>query len=694
MPRRALRQTQDVRRCGHAESPRRAGCASSVSAGGRADPPPQPACGRGSPRVRVAPGDAPAPCGDGRIMTTSARIRVRRVRAVAGAARSRCASPPRVVGADRAGGRPGRSARSRRTARSVSPAGDWLWPVQPFRLERPFVAPPHRVRRRPPRDRPARAGRATWCARPPTASSRSRGGRRTRHPHDRPRRRARHDARAGRLGARRRARRRRGRRGRATCPLGGHTAPGALHFGVRLRRRVHQPAAAPRRRPARGAAALLLSRRGRVRGSGARMREPVGRGQPLARDVRVDLRRAEARVAEDLLDGAKIGAAVEQVRRRGVAQRVRSDVRRRATGPSCARDEVVRRARPEAPAARSEEDAPMRRRRRRPPGEERRSAAHQVGVDGAQAPGPRTARPAPSSPFRARARCAGRGRGRRRPARTAPTRAAPRRRAARASRDRAARADRPLRPPPRAARARRASASAVATFGSVRPRLGATSRRLGSRRRRPRSRSPTRRSRARRPCGARCVDAASPRCAACHSHSRRCSRSTSASVDVAARRARVRRGRSGTPAPWPARAGARRSRCAAYASAASSDPHGSSMPRAPRRRGLRRTALGAPSRRRPSSPRQPPPPSQPPARRRSARPRPRGAAARESPRRHRRAMPARRARSVGSRARRACSAHRGTRVASSVRGRGRRGGHGHRCRGIRARAARARRRRS
>ena len=59
--------------------------------------------------------------------------------------------------------------------------------------------------------------------------------------------------------------------------------------------------------------------------SGARMGEPVGGSQLLGGDVRVDLSGAEARVAEELLHGAEVGPAVEQMRGGGVAQRVRSD---------------------------------------------------------------------------------------------------------------------------------------------------------------------------------------------------------------------------------------------------------------------------------------------------------------------------------------------------------------------------------
>ena len=46
-------------------------------------------------------------------------------------------------------------------------------------------------------------------------------------------------------------------------------------------------------------------------------------------DVRVALRRAEARVAEQLLNRAQVRAALQQVRRERVAQRVRADAQPR-----------------------------------------------------------------------------------------------------------------------------------------------------------------------------------------------------------------------------------------------------------------------------------------------------------------------------------------------------------------------------
>ena len=50
----------------------------------------------------------------------------------------------------------------------------------------------------------------------------------------------------------------------------------------------------------------------------------VGLREALGRDVRIDLRAVQARVAEHLLHDAQIGSAVEQVGGRTVPQRVRA----------------------------------------------------------------------------------------------------------------------------------------------------------------------------------------------------------------------------------------------------------------------------------------------------------------------------------------------------------------------------------
>ena len=58
-----------------------------------------------------------------------------------------------------------------------------------------------------------------------------------------------------------------------------------------------------------------------------RMRRVVGLLQPLGRDVRINLRRDEMRVAEQFLHAAQIRARVQQVRRVTVPQLVRRQAR-------------------------------------------------------------------------------------------------------------------------------------------------------------------------------------------------------------------------------------------------------------------------------------------------------------------------------------------------------------------------------
>ena len=86
------------------------------------------------------------------------------------------------------------------------------------------------------------------------------------------------------------------------------------------------------------------------------MRRVVDREQVRDRDVGVALRRRERRVAEHLLDRAEIRAAVEQVRRAGVAERVRMEIGAAGAGEAVAADEELRGARVEAAPARRDED--------------------------------------------------------------------------------------------------------------------------------------------------------------------------------------------------------------------------------------------------------------------------------------------------------------------------------------------------
>src|SRR5262249_55583591 len=70
--------------------------------------------------------------------------------------------------------------------------------------------------------------------------------------------------------------------------------------------------------------------------SGPRVRAVIGLHQTAQVDVRVALGGGEARVPEQLLDGAQIGARAEEVRREGMAQRVR-----RALGRGTAEERVA-----------------------------------------------------------------------------------------------------------------------------------------------------------------------------------------------------------------------------------------------------------------------------------------------------------------------------------------------------------------
>ena len=141
----------------------------------------------------------------------------------------------------------------------------------------------------------------------------------------------------------------------------------------------------------------------------------VDAAQALAVDVAVDLRRRERRVAEQLLDRAQVGAALEQVRREGVAQAVR--VRR----------DPAQRARVEAPSADGEEERGLGAAR------ELRARVLEVARDPPRRPPRRAARRAPCRPCRARGRAPARSPRRRRRARPPPRSAArPSRRAPRA----------------------------------------------------------------------------------------------------------------------------------------------------------------------------------------------------------------------------------------------------------------------
>src|SRR5262245_47808258 len=92
--------------------------------------------------------------------------------------------------------------------------------------------------------------------------------------------------------------------------------------------------------------------------SGARVGTIVGLHEPAQIDVRVALRRRQARVAEHLLDGAQVGAAAEEVRGEGVAERVRGGLGGGAGDEDVALEIARHAPRGEAAAARVPEDRP------------------------------------------------------------------------------------------------------------------------------------------------------------------------------------------------------------------------------------------------------------------------------------------------------------------------------------------------
>ena len=130
------------------------------------------------------------------------------------------------------------------------------------------------------------------------------------------------------------------------------------------------------------------------------MRAVVDLAQAARVDVAVHLRRRERAVAEQLLDRAQVGAALEQVRRERVPQPVR------------VRKQAAQRARVEPAAARREEERVL--------GAARElRAAPRAGRPRPRATPPRrAARPAPCRPCRARGRAPARSR--RRPGRGRP----------------------------------------------------------------------------------------------------------------------------------------------------------------------------------------------------------------------------------------------------------------------------------
>ena len=108
--------------------------------------------------------------------------------------------------------------------------------------------------------------------------------------------------------------------GRLVAGHPGCPAAACLHWGLRRDKTYLDPLSLLRPRVVR-----LLPLTGEL-GSRPGVGLQISRAQPFHRDVRVDLRGREAGVTEDLLHGAQVGAAFEQVGRGGVAQPVRPQV--------------------------------------------------------------------------------------------------------------------------------------------------------------------------------------------------------------------------------------------------------------------------------------------------------------------------------------------------------------------------------
>src|SRR4051794_711012 len=91
------------------------------------------------------------------------------------------------------------------------------------------------------------------------------------------------------------------------------------------------PAYRPVRRTGLGASSTTgtseAGATGPPEGSGSGVRALIARPQPLDGDMRVDLRRRERSVAEELLNASQVSATLQEVGRCAVAQPVRAEVR-------------------------------------------------------------------------------------------------------------------------------------------------------------------------------------------------------------------------------------------------------------------------------------------------------------------------------------------------------------------------------
>src|SRR5262245_49175127 len=91
--------------------------------------------------------------------------------------------------------------------------------------------------------------------------------------------------------------------------------------------------------------------------SSTRVETIVDRAQPRVEDVCVDLRRRQIGVAEHQLNRAEVGAALEQVRREGVAQDVRTQRPRQLRGARVALQDLPEPDTAQRTAARVHEQA-------------------------------------------------------------------------------------------------------------------------------------------------------------------------------------------------------------------------------------------------------------------------------------------------------------------------------------------------
>src|SRR2546423_1090248 len=94
-------------------------------------------------------------------------------------------------------------------------------------------------------------------------------------------------------------------------------------------------------------------KRNTARASRPRMKTVVHRPHPLLKDVRVNLRRREIRVAQHHLDGTQIGATLEEMGGERMTQHVRAERRGDACAPPIRLQHL-----PEAAARQSSSAAP------------------------------------------------------------------------------------------------------------------------------------------------------------------------------------------------------------------------------------------------------------------------------------------------------------------------------------------------